>query len=349
MARRRLVAWSVLVTIAGFATHHAIAAQGFTEIFSGLFGPYGTTTNVKFVNDNGAVAGTAIFPDSTDVHSFVWTLTDGFIDIGTLGGPSATVVDLNNNRVAIGNSAAAAGGPSRAFIWTREDGIADLGTAGGSFAVAADVNDNNWVVGHSASANDVGERAFLWTPRDGLTDLCQQFGCYLASAKNGATHVNNNGQVVGYAYPFEGNTFVTQATLWDTQNGTLTAIFNDDPILKSADSIADIITDSGWIAGRLTSILPGEESPSFAPDWRRERGLFVWSFLRSPSGELFYPGHVTDLNENGWAVGWSSVAGEAHGFLWNPETETTVDIGEVEADFAPLPPERWHRRGPRLR
>ena len=68
---------AVLVTIAGFAAHHAIAAQGFTEIFSGLFGPDSTPeigftkTTVKFVNDNGAVAGTAIFPNSTDVHSFV--------------------------------------------------------------------------------------------------------------------------------------------------------------------------------------------------------------------------------------------------------------------------------------
>ena len=58
-------------------------------------------------------------------------------------------------------------------------------------------------------------------------------------------------------------------------------------------------------------------------------------FLRSPGGEINFFEHLTDLNENGWAVGWTSVADQAHGFLWNPETETTVDIGAVEAD-APL-------------
>src|SRR5687768_7170235 len=107
MTRRRLIAIA-LVVAAGWVGHQQVqAATGYVQVFSEWLmsetEPLSGKT-VKFVNGNGAVAGTESAGGSQAARSFVWTLTDGYVDPGTLGGSSATLVGLNDQRMAAGNS-----------------------------------------------------------------------------------------------------------------------------------------------------------------------------------------------------------------------------------------------------
>ena len=118
MTRRHVIAIA-FVMAAGWFGHGAVhALPWYVQIFSNWVVSPTTSLSlktVKFVNGNGAVAGSESVSGSGVVRSFVWTLTDGYVDPGTLGASSATIVGLSDNRIVAGNSAMVDGGPTRAF------------------------------------------------------------------------------------------------------------------------------------------------------------------------------------------------------------------------------------------
>ena len=76
-------------------------------------------------------------------QAFLWTLTDGLIDLGTLGGKTSAAGDVNENRWVVGGSATdPSTNISHGFLWTATDGMVDIGVTG-----ARAVNDRGQVVG----------------------------------------------------------------------------------------------------------------------------------------------------------------------------------------------------------
>jgi probable HAF family extracellular repeat protein len=141
-------------------------------------------------------------------HAFIWTRTQGMVDLGTLEGGYAS---LATNVTASGNVIASC--QTRydngwgellwhACMWTPQNGLTDLGTLGQadhSESYARAVSPNETVVGYSHNFVEtdsffhlVWTHAFAWTRGDGMTDLGTLGGTY-----SSATAVNARGDVAG--------------------------------------------------------------------------------------------------------------------------------------------------------
>jgi probable HAF family extracellular repeat protein len=319
-ARRRSIALVILLGAASALGNHDVrASTGYTQIFSKWVLSLGNIDQktVLFVNGNGAAAGNQTSPSTGIMRGFIWTLSDGFVDPGTLGGPNATLVGFNDNRVAAGNSAIAPGGPTRAFAWTKNDGISDLGTLGGSFAEAAAINDHDWIVGRSATFNDRSELPFVWTPSRDIATLPDR-GCWrqIEGTTGGATAVSNTGLVAGYGNSgisdVDTGGFVYHAMLWNTTSETCTDLFGSPDSQYHGDySKAERVTDSGWVAGTIIG-------------FPHSTG-FVWS---ATAGVRTAGERVTDLNEDGWAT---AIDGSGHGIVLIPG-QADIDLGLLAPD-----------------
>lgn len=86
-----------------------------------------------------------------------WTITD----LGTLGGPSSSALDVNDSGQVVGWAFNAAG-QQRAFVWTPANGMLDLGTLGGPSSSAHAINNAGQIVGESTTGSGQNH-AFLWT------------------------------------------------------------------------------------------------------------------------------------------------------------------------------------------
>ncbi len=114
------------------------------------------------VNDAGQVAG-----NKTDSGGPVYGTTTGFlwtkgklVDLGTLGGRTTLVTDLNERGQVVGRSDPAINAPSHAFLWTNGK-MTDLGTLGGTLSQASAINDHGLVIGTSLTAAGTTD-GFAW-------------------------------------------------------------------------------------------------------------------------------------------------------------------------------------------
>ena len=84
------------------------------------------------INNNGQVVGDSDFPGQ---RAFLWTVSTGMIDLGTLGGTISSARGINDSGQVAGFSNDASG-KTRAFLWTDRTGMTDLGTLGGPLSLA---------------------------------------------------------------------------------------------------------------------------------------------------------------------------------------------------------------------
>ncbi|MGW4946068.1 hypothetical protein ACWEOZ_31315 [Actinoplanes sp. NPDC004185] len=126
------------------------------------------------------VAATALATPATAAPRH-YTVTD----LGTLGGLSTEVYDLNDKGIAVGRSLTA-DGELHAFSW-RNGRLTDLPTLpGGHYAEAHGINENGTIAGTALNAQ--GEyRAVIWH-RGRITDLGQ--------GRSIGWDINDNGQVL---------------------------------------------------------------------------------------------------------------------------------------------------------
>jgi probable HAF family extracellular repeat protein len=114
----------------------------------------------RAINLGGAIVGestTAGVP-----RAVMWTsFDDDPVDLGTLGGASATARGISNNGVVVGRSELAAPDVTHAFRRSPGQPMQDLGTLGGANSEAYDVNSAGHAVGAAETAN--GQlRAVAW-------------------------------------------------------------------------------------------------------------------------------------------------------------------------------------------
>ncbi len=156
------------------------------------------------INNLGHVAGVARFPGNmstlSGIHPFLWTPQGGMVNIEppNFSAGSANMVAAMNDVDQVVGTLDFFFRTARAFTWTSTGGMGSLGSLGGpNFAV--DVNNSGLVVGIGYLVPRLSafepRHAFAWTGSTGMLDLGT-----LGGRDSQATDVNDDGQVVGWAY-----------------------------------------------------------------------------------------------------------------------------------------------------
>ena len=129
----------------------------------------------------------------------------------------------------------------------------DLGSLGGSFATAEWINDLGDVIGFSFTEGDELLHAFLWK-HGVLTDL----GTVDGDISSNAFGINNQGQVVGQSWFFDGQEVTaSHAFLWEKSGPMVdlnTLVVNPSELQLTE---ANFITDRGSIVAN--GLLPDGE------------------------------------------------------------------------------------------
>ena len=212
--------------------------------------PGGDESVALAINDRGQVTG---FADNgtPDPYSQVGysTQTRAFagkgghlIDLGTLGGPDATVATENSAGQIAGDSYVndtpdpVTGVPTtHPYLWTNGH-MRDLGTLGGTHSATTWLNDRGQAVGSSSLPGDQVNPAFLWTGNRlrNLGTLGGTFGL--------AWYIDDNRDVVGWSTPAGDET--VHAFLW--RHGTITDL--NDPASTQC-TLAESVNAAGTVVG----------------------------------------------------------------------------------------------------
>jgi probable HAF family extracellular repeat protein len=257
-----------LTLFAGFflATGFSQAAPTYTVTDIGTFG--GSSSRAYGINDSGQVVGMAVGSGNLFSHAFLYS--NGITtDLGTLGGTYSIAYGINNSGQIVGFSNDSSG-RNRAFSYSGSN-MTDLGAVGGlnesvalginnngqivgtlsngvhsflysggsmtvlgiqGFVVSTAINDSSQIVGYT---NDQAIRAFLYSG-----SITIDLGT-LGGSESVAYGINNNGQVVGYAFTKGGqlHAFRYNSNIGMTDLGTL----------GGADSVAVGINDNNEVVG----------------------------------------------------------------------------------------------------
>jgi probable HAF family extracellular repeat protein len=149
------------------------------------------------INDNGQVAGTSRLPNSLK-HAFRWQSGVGMLDLGTLpGGDYSDSGGINlGGQVTGGGTLTIGGSDLHACLWRSGFGMQDLGTLGGSESFGRGINSKGQVIGESTIGNG-NTHAFVWDAIGGMQDLNALIAPNSGWVLQGATAINNEGQIVG--------------------------------------------------------------------------------------------------------------------------------------------------------
>jgi probable HAF family extracellular repeat protein len=193
----------------------------------------------RVLGDAGLVAGVTTIDDEF-TRAFVWTRSDGLIDIDTLGSVESSPVAVGAGGEVAGNRLASFDDDGeRPFLWTRATGMVDLGTGRGSTASVHAMTPGLHIAG-SIGYPDGRQRAMSWTRQRGMRELGT-----LGGRTSVALDVNTRGQIAGFA---EDRFGTARAFVWSAAGGMLDlnrALRHAPPGLVLDQALA--INDSGAI------------------------------------------------------------------------------------------------------
>jgi uncharacterized membrane protein len=218
------------------------------------------------INGSGAITGVAEDADFSNSRAFVYTDTDGFQVLNTLGGTFSAGRDINDDGLLVGFSETTGGKVQGFVVAPGEDGsypeldptLHAIPTLGGDFGNASRVNRSGQILG--ASRGEDGRiRGYLYRRDTGIRDLGNLPGGERAFA-NG---LNNKGDAVGFdsIYDASDEYVETLGWLWTKTNGirSLNTILLEDARDEWSIEYADGINDSGWIAGSGYNLATGRQ------------------------------------------------------------------------------------------
>lgn len=277
-------------------------------------GPAGTDSWAKGVNGHGQVVGNftplldgaqivKYFSGERVQHAFLWSQTDGFVDLGTIPNPGF-LTEPNN-------------------IW---EAYID--------SYAYGINEKGQIVGYSSTygLSRCGvNRAFVWNPTtpNGNTGTFTDLGsldvdrdpqsCTYATDLSLGYAINNNGAVTGES-PYN------QAFYWDPIDG----IVDMGLLTDGGYSIGGVrftpgpfINDSGQVVGQATTPTSSGQNHPFL--WSKSTGMQDLGTLGGPWGDAWA------ISPNGLVTGRAMVDNTYyHAFLYTPGS-TMVDLSPNSA------------------
>jgi probable HAF family extracellular repeat protein len=283
-------------------TRAVILRNGIMKALPNL--PGGNNANPFWINDLGQVSGVAE-SDNDDPSCSVGP--NGPSEPNGLNGPN-----LKRGFLPV--------------IWEPNDRIQKLSplvSKGDTVANAFTINDRGEAVGNSGLCSTTGlppfavsfstaAHAVLWD-NDGVHDLGS-----LGGALNGASSINNRGEVVGVAQsPTDGT---VHAFLWTRQTGMM-----DYGAFPGA--VATVVgcchtnNDRGEIVG--FSVEPSNPYGGRALIWQGKEPKDLNTFI--PRDSPWYLLAVAAVNNAGEIVGWGTIDGNVHAFLATPCDRNRAD------------------------
>jgi probable HAF family extracellular repeat protein len=258
-----------------------------------------TGSQAPKINESGMVALSAGVAGWE--HAFRWSLKEGFLDLGNLGGDpqgsyggDAWTNAINNRGEVVGYSPTHEGN-NHAFVWRSDSGLKDLGTLGGWQSWALDINDRSQVVGVSMLSNGLSH-GFVWSERSGMRDLGVPAGFeYSQSLK-----INSQGEVVGTVSQ---GLYTTFAFFFSEQDGmtVLNPPGSSGSYPEGLNDRAEVLINT-WFGTIYRAFL-----------WSKKSGYMDLGTL----GGLYSYG--SSLNRQGEVVGGSSTSVDlgGTGFVWS--------------------------------
>jgi probable HAF family extracellular repeat protein len=186
----------------------------------------GTWSEARSINDLGQIAvnsttGATFTAGSPPkqwpiVHAFIYTMSGGFQDLGTLGGAQSSVGGVNNKGQAVGSSETGArdkfGQPiTHGYLYTPSLGMQDLCVLGGFTAGCGVLSLNNL---GQVLVLDFFVAPFLYSPQSGFVNQNALLPTGWFSIQGAV--INDKGQIAGNAYRNKGD-FVAAAFLMTPQ------------------------------------------------------------------------------------------------------------------------------------
>lgn len=297
-------------------------------------------------NDFGT--NTIFLPLTTTVHGAIWSESGKLADLGTLGGPDSSALDINDNGQIVGWSytsydAGPSGVPdTHPFVWDSVNGMQDLGTLGGTFAAATLINKNGQIAGVSNIAGDAEVHAVVWDADGTVHDRGT-----LGSNYGHPDWMDDSGDIVGFSRTADqlGRAFV----YWYGGSQMINlGILGTDP-----ESEATGINNKGMIIG-----LDFDRNVGDITGWVSNQGGPITdlnTLIRKPHGI-----HVTaanTINDRGVIAAQGVLTnGESHALLLVPEDDAEM-IARMNAtmrrlanqdDATQRPIEPGTSRAPRL-
>jgi uncharacterized membrane protein len=265
-------------------------------------------------SDGKFAAGTWIPENQTDRNSFRWRTNHGkyaYEELKTSSGDG-----LLMNARAVSNSGVVVGtGPqpgalNAAMRWTSA-GAVYLGDLDGGISnsdAAGISDDGSFIVGTGTSS--LGREAYYWTESTGMVGLGYLTG---GTSRSHATAVSGNGGVVAGQAFNSANT--SEAFRW-TQSGGMNSI-----------GVPDGFNDS-----RATAVSPNGKYITGAANHALGIGAFIWDevggmrVIGTPNS-TFGLVYVTDVSDNGTAIGFIQSGSQAEACIWRPDgTLVFIDV-----------------------
>ncbi len=287
-------------------------------------------TEALAVNDVGQIVGAGSVAQGSMGHAFLWE--NGVIkDLGAPPGFAHSRAEgINNLGQVVGYSMLQVNGAwtSRAFSWTSSGGYQLLPAFNGSTSSQAmAINDNGMIVGSSGGhavawingsivdlganavaydvnangdvAADCGNGSSQWQACRWTASTGMQFVQTMNGSQGEALGINDDGSIVGWA----GVNGSTTNYAFVNRNGTPENL----GITGGENSAGRKISVHGQIAGRA-----GSNRPAL---WYANGSMILLSSSRTTSN-----GEASDVNANGWVVGFVWVPGkrssEKHAVRW---------------------------------
>lgn len=276
--------------------------------------------NCKWLPNNGPSCGqldfatnTLFLPVTTTMHAAIWMKSSGLVDIGTLGGPDSSAIDINDAGQIVGWSytsyeAGASGVPdTHPFVW-QNGKMTDLGSPlGGTFAAATLINKQGQIAGVANTAGDAEMHAVIWD-NGKFADRGT-----LGSDYGHPNWMNDAGDIVGYSRTADqlGRPFV----YWHNGDHMINlGTLGDDP-----QSEADGINNKGVIVGGTFD----HSTDTDLRAWVSDQGGQITdlnTLIRKPHGIHVTVAHT--INDRGVIAAQGMLKnGEQHAVILVPEND----------------------------